>query len=274
MSRPLPHRIAAVLHASAWLALLALLCTLTLRAAEGTPNFEEANRLFEQERYEDAAKAYRALLNSGQFSPAVHFNLGNALFKSGKVGEAIVEYRRASALAPRDPDILANLQFARSSIAGGGTGSRERWRRLLGRLSLDEWSIAASACLWVWMGLLAVGVIRPGWRKSARPLCIAAGLATCAVSAGLARVAWDHYRAEPVVVIVPEAPVRYGPLPESQIFFSARNGLEFIATDRKGDWVRVEDNLNRAGWVRIEQLAWVRASRLRSPQNHNGVASK
>lgn len=265
MTRPILQRNAAVECISAWLAMLALLGTLALRAAESSPSFEEANRLFEQGRFDDAAKAYRALLNSGQISPAVHFNLGNALFKSGKVGEAIVEYRRASDLAPRDPDILANLQFARGSIAGGGTGSRERWRRWLGRLSLDEWSLAASACLWVWMGFLAASVIRPDWRKSGRPLCIAAGLATCATSAGLARVAWDHYRTEPVVVIVPEAPVRYGPLPESQVFFSARNGVEFIATDRKGDWARVEDNFNRAGWVRVEQLAWVHASRLRSP---------
>lgn len=242
------------------LAIAAVALTRVVQAANSAVAFEEANKLFEQERYADAAKAYRTLLDSGAVSPALLFNLGNACFKSGRVGEAIIQYRRALAFAPRDPDILANLEFVRSSVPGGGTGSRERWRRWLGRLSLDEWTILSGAGLWSWMLLLAAGTLRQDWRRSTRPFCLAAGLATCTACAALTRVAWDHLETEPVVVVVPEASVRNGPLPESQVFFQAKNGAEFLATDRKGDWIRVEDSFNRAGWIQQDQVAFVHPS--------------
>src|SRR5262245_33914426 len=43
--------------------------------------FEEANKLYEQGRYPDAAKAYAELVKVGQVSSALYFNLGNALLK-------------------------------------------------------------------------------------------------------------------------------------------------------------------------------------------------
>ena len=42
----------------------------------------------------------------------LYYNLGNACFKSGKLGEAILWYERARRLLPHDEDIEANLRFA------------------------------------------------------------------------------------------------------------------------------------------------------------------
>ncbi len=45
---------------------------------------------------------------------ALFYNLGNAYYKQGDHGRAILNYRRAQQLAPRDPDIEANLALARA----------------------------------------------------------------------------------------------------------------------------------------------------------------
>src|SRR5262249_24984506 len=73
----------------------------------------QGNRLYAAKDYAGAAAAYREALAAGHDSRA-HYNLGNALFKSGKIGEAILNYRRAYALAPRDRDVRDNLAFARA----------------------------------------------------------------------------------------------------------------------------------------------------------------
>ncbi len=234
-------------------------------AGEVKAAFEAANRLYEEQRYGEAAAAYERLVAGGKVSSSILFNWGNAFYKSGQVGRAIVRYRRAAELAPRDPDIAANLQFARGTVAGGGTGVRERWRRWLGRLSLNEWTGLTVGLWWGGMLLLAAGVWRPEWKRSLRPFVLCAGFAGFLAAGGLARVAWEHLGTESVVVVVPEAEVRNGPLEVSPAFYRVRDGQELRVVDRKEDWVRVEDNARRAGWVRQEALEWVEEGWGRGP---------
>ena len=60
------------------------------------------------------------MVRAGAASPAVYFNLGNAFFKQGQIGRAIAAYHSAQTVDPRDPDVRANLGFA-----------RERWKATL-----------------------------------------------------------------------------------------------------------------------------------------------
>src|SRR5213596_601477 len=75
--------------------------------------YNRGNALYAQKDYAGAALAYEQALQAGH-SAAVHYNLGNALFKAGKIGRAILNYRRAHYIDPRDPDITGNLDFARN----------------------------------------------------------------------------------------------------------------------------------------------------------------
>jgi tetratricopeptide (TPR) repeat protein len=91
-----------------WRALLAawigLLCA-TLTARCQNADFEAANRLYEQGQFAEAAAGYQKLIDAGQASAAVLFNLGNAWFKSGKIGRAVVAYRQAATLRRATPDV-------------------------------------------------------------------------------------------------------------------------------------------------------------------------
>src|SRR3989442_2159968 len=99
---------------------LAIITSALAHADDVSSGFDQANKLYEQGKFAEAAASYERILQGGQASAALYFNLGNALFKSGQTGLAILNYRRAEQLAPRDPDIRANLQFARNSTMGGG----------------------------------------------------------------------------------------------------------------------------------------------------------
>src|SRR5207249_8839840 len=123
------------------------------------------NKLYEQGKHSEAAANYEKLIQTGWVSAALYFNLGNALFKSGQIGRAIAAYRQAEQLAPRDPDVRANLQFARNQ-AQGPTLSPSRWQHGLGKLTLNEWTLLASGAVWLWFLLLAASQWRPVWRRS------------------------------------------------------------------------------------------------------------
>jgi len=231
------------------------LCTLLLQAAPTSEAFDRANRLYEQGQYADAIQAYEAVLAAGQASPAVYFNLGNACFKSGQVGRAIVSFRRAEQQAPRDPDIRANLQFARNAVPGANTPAPPRWQRWLPRLTLDEGALVSAASLWLWLGLLAVRQLWPRTEKRLRRLSVLAGATAVLLIAGTAAI-WHERRARSTAVVIqPEVAVHFGPLEESQRAFSARDGMELPVTDRQGDWLQVTDASRRVGWLKRPQIS-------------------
>jgi len=125
---------------------------------------------YEEGKYNEAATAYAKLLQTGQTSAALYFNLGNAFFKSGQMGRAVAAYRLAGPTHSRDPDVRANLQFARNQIQGP-TLLPGRWQRWLSRLTLNEWTFLAAGAVWVWLLLLAVRQWWPALKAPLRGYC-------------------------------------------------------------------------------------------------------
>jgi len=108
------------------LVLLAALLWPAVVAAEDITNrersFVRALDLFETadnpEQYREAAKEFESILADGFRSGAVYYNLGNAYFRAGEYGRAILNYRKAKPYLPRDPYLKANLQQARAAAPG------------------------------------------------------------------------------------------------------------------------------------------------------------
>jgi tetratricopeptide (TPR) repeat protein len=213
--------------------------------------FNEANRLYEQGKFAEAAKAYESVRADGRVSPALLFNLGNAWFKSGETGRAIATYHEALRVTPRDPDVRANLKFARESV--GARTTEAAWRGWLHSLTLNEWLALGSGALWLWLGLLTAGTLRRHWRPALAPW-IRLAFAGLFVLGGLGTIAWRDRASHPfAVIIADEAVVRYGPLDESQSHYTLRDGAEVELLDRNGDWLQVRDAQRRVGWVKAQQ---------------------
>lgn len=74
--------------------------------------FNQANKLYMDQSYENAAEVYEKLILNGKIAPEVYFNLGNAYYKTENIAAAILNYERAKRLRPSDPDIAYNLRMA------------------------------------------------------------------------------------------------------------------------------------------------------------------
>ena len=238
--------LALILLLGAWLPLPA-------RAEAASGGFESANKLYEEGKYADAAAAYQKLTESGMVSAPLYFNLGNAWFKSGQIGRAIAAYRQAQQITPRDPDLRANLQFARNQISGP-TLSPSRWQRWLGRLTLNEWTLLASGAVWLWLLLLAILQWRPALRPSLRGYVLAlAAIAALFCACAAASLRQTRFL-RTAIVVTGEATVRYGPLAESPAAFTVHDGAELRVLDQKDEWLEVSAGPRRTGWLRRDQI--------------------
>ena len=125
---------------------------------------EAAHRLYEEDRLDEAISAYRDLLASGASNGYLRYNRGNALFRRGKLGPAILEYERALRYLPRFGDLRHNLEYARGLTAdevlrpAQAEGALGFVQRLHGLLNLRE-SLVCVVCLW-W--ILSAAIIL-GW---------------------------------------------------------------------------------------------------------------
>ena len=225
----------------------------TTLAADTVSAFDAANKLYEQGKFADAAGAYEKIVDGGLASPALYFNLGNALFKSGQIGRAITAYRQAEQLAPRDPDVRANLQFARNQVQGP-TWRPTRWQRAFGSLSLNEWSGLAAAGVWLTFVMLAMMQLRPALKPALRSLTAAAGGATLVIGLGLC-LAVKFGGADAAVVIARDVVVHNGPLDASPSAFTANDGAELRVLDHKDEWLQVTDGNGRIGWLKRGEVA-------------------
>lgn len=229
----------------------ALLCSLLLAAP--ADEFKAANALYDVGKFADAAAAYERIEPK---TAAVYFNLGNAMFRQEKFGRAILNYERARRLAPRDPDVLANLKFAEQRLAVNElntppTAYRRLVRTVMGRRTTTEWSRYEVGALWLTMLAVAGAIWLPRARTGTLLVAVIAGLATAATASILIAQA----RTAPVAVIVAgKADARFAPTADATVHFGLPEGAKVSVREDRGAWLLVERADNQQGWVPADAL--------------------
>lgn len=224
-----------------------------------------ANQLYEAGQFADAATLYRKLLNQGFEDSRIYYNLGNARFKQGDLGRAILNYRQAQNLAPRDTDIQTNLALARSETLDSLSGNSPTLiSRLVefGRtwLTLNEMAILA---LTQW-GALAGLIILYTWLKPGR-LKILVQYATLLLGILLliglfsmgSRLYLENNR-PPAVIVAPAVNVTSGPGDHYMTEFTLHSGTEVNLLEQRDHWARLTLPGNRLqGWIPAETVETV-----------------
>ena len=99
--------------------LFTLLATFSLTTAalaaptDAETTFNKANADYAAGKFQPAIEGYESLVRSGQWNPTLFYDLGNAWFRAGDSGKAILNYERALALDPNQAEAKANLQLVR-----------------------------------------------------------------------------------------------------------------------------------------------------------------
>lgn len=163
-------------------ALLLLLTSAAAAAGGAVPaEFTRANEAYARGDYETAIGLYETLAANGA-PDALYYNLGNAYFKSGRIGKAILNYERARRLAPRDADVRHNLRYLRALVKEPAPSFfAAAMSRAAGWATVNELAAAGAALLIIGAGFLIVFLLRGGrgWAAGAGGALIL--LLACAV---------------------------------------------------------------------------------------------
>jgi len=226
-----------------------------------TERFQAGNLLYQGCDFAGAAAAYTEILDDGLESGDLYYNLGNAYFKLGRLGPSILAYERARRALPRDENVAANLQLARSLTADQITPlpgfwltrAWTAWVDLLPRQTLI--ALVTLGYLLV-MSLVVLGVMRGGMGRSwvGRAAGALAAL-TALLAINLAVREFGLGRAEYGVILAGETPVQSAPADDPALqLFSIHEGTR-VRIDRRSDgWFEVVLEDGKVGWLRSETL--------------------
>ncbi len=223
-----------------------------------------ANQLYESSQFAQAAQGYEQLIDQGFTDSTLYYNLGNAYFKQGDYGRAILNYRQAEQLAPRDADIQANLELARAKIAGqaaetaadspsvGFFSRLGHWTQR--RLTVNE---LAMLTLGLWFAIVALVILfnslkkRTLFREGVQYSLMVTTLVFMLGLIGLgSRLYVEHTQPEGVIVAA-EINVTSGPGSQYTTEFNLPGGTEVIVVEQRGNWVRLAlpDRAKAQGWA-------------------------
>jgi len=221
--------------------------------------FDEANAAFASGDYAKAAATSRELIASQGPSAARLYHLGNAQFKLGQFGPAILSYERAALLAPRDRDIQTNLKAARKAASTPDSAPTLPWWRMpLSWLSLREWSfLTVSGLLLIALPLLTwalFGLTRRPWLRPAAQASLTCGLllALPGIPALITRS-----REKSIGIITAEKPsLRLSPFPEATATDSPGTGRRVIITGSRPGWYYLTiEGSTATGWMPASEVA-------------------
>jgi tetratricopeptide (TPR) repeat protein len=218
-----------------------------------------ANGLYESGQFGQAAQVYEQLVDQGYVDTALFYNLGNAYYKQGDPGRAIINYRRAQRFAPRDRDIQANLALARAQtvdrvevVDDGGLLS-QLGQALQSWFVLDELAMAALIAWVLFMFLLILtGTARVGsrWRKGLQYSLAAMTVVLLVSVLALGSFLLIGSCESEGVIVASVVDVTSGPGAQYATALSLHNGAEVRLLETRGSWVRLAlPDRRLGGWV-------------------------
>jgi len=224
--------------------------------------FEQGNQLYLEGDYAGAIEAYQAVLDAGFESVALHYNLGNAHFKTGELGLSILAWERARALAPNDPDVLANLELALSQTADAIEplprfwliSAASWWVGLLPRGALI--ALVTAAWLIVGAGVAARVLARRDEVRSVGKWAAFGGAVVVLVfGTNLFVRELGIGTAERGVILADAVPVRSAPADQDDLtLFEIHEGTRVRIEQRAGDWTEVVLDDGKVGWVPVDVM--------------------
>ncbi len=212
---------------------------------------DQANTLYQNKQYGEAIVLFEKGVAQGIDNGHVYYNLGNAYYRQGQYGPAILNYLNSNFRIPRNEEVEANLLFAIKE-----TRDKLDWHRgeelwsfffWIEDLTLKEhllWLAGINMMFWIIQG---VQVYRPSWGTSlARSLGLGLLVFTL-VSTGLRwhyDSSWNYG-----VVLAQRMEVYSGTGVDKTVLFNLHEGAIVTLSEKSGEWHRIILPDGKKGWI-------------------------
>ncbi|HXL24999.1 MAG TPA: tetratricopeptide repeat protein [Chthoniobacterales bacterium] len=225
--------------------------------AQPSAQFGKANQEYAASDFKAAIADYEELVRSGQDTPNVFYNLGNAYFRKSDFGRAILNYERALALDPHHPEAQANLRAARDE-ARALELIPSRWERLFALANENQYVIAATVAFWI--GIFSIATWIVGRRRGRSAIALSILSLSILIVGVVAVYQFSHGKNGRGLAIVTGENVeaRLATADNANRVLTLPAGSEIQIVSQRGDWIYAALPNNLHGWLAANSAEQVR----------------
>ncbi len=224
----------------------------------------QGNKYYQDKQYDNAVDTYQKIISAGFEGTSLYYNLGDAYYREGKLGLAILYFEKAHRLSPGNSDVIYNLKIANARTIDKIDALPkfflfQWWESLLAVFSVTGWAYTAYA--FYFLLLLSIGLYffakRPGIQRSAIYSGFVTVLLLIATVSLLAVKLNRDINVKSAIVIQPTATVKLSPDPTSNDAFIIHEGLKVRELNSIGDWVDIRLQDGKEGWIQRSDIATI-----------------
>lgn len=240
-----------------YLAIAFLMITVLLNGAASRDSlYNAAGTAYSEGNFEAALAMYGQIHAQGYEAPDLYYNMGNAAFRSNKLGYAVLYYNKALKLDPAHEEAQKNLayvsRYKEDQLEQVPELFIKTWvRSMVGLFSVQTWSYLAIilfgiflVALLIYIFALRLSIKKAGFFTGLIVLVLFVISFFAALDRNHEIVAPDH-----AVVVAPSVVVKSSPSISGTDLFVLHEGTEINVTDHVGDWSEVRISDGRIGWV-------------------------
>ena len=230
--------------------------------AQNTSNlFEAANQAYADGNYQQAAAQYNQILEGGETSAALHYNLANAYYKLNEIAQSIYHYEKALQLNPGDEDIQNNLEFANNMAIDAieqqdPSGFMNIFDSTTSAFSPAGWGWVAIFCMVAFVVFFLVYYFSN--RSVVKRILFITGIffLLLAISSVVIAVIKQNIQQERSFAIIfsEEVEVKNEPNVRASEVFTLHEGAKVKITEDFQEWVEIELPNGNQGWIPASEV--------------------
>ena len=224
--------------------------------AQNETLFSQATEYYNNGQYSKAIENYNAILENGEHSASLYFNMGNCYYKLNNIGPSIYYYEKALLLAPNDSEILNNLAYAQNMRLDAieempKTEISKIYNGVVGLFTYNGWAYLAVVLVMLFVILyLTYFFLRSANKKRisfiASIFSITLGV-LCVLMAYLQQQ--QEKKDDPAIVFSKEVKVSSEPNKNSEAVFTLHEGTKVNVLEELDGWEKIWIADGQTGWL-------------------------
>ena len=243
------------------LSLLICLFSVYLGISQNEALFSRATENYNKGEYTQAIENYERILENGEHSASLYFNLGNCHYKLNAIGPSIYYYEKALLLKPNDSEILNNLAYAENMRLDAveeipKTDIATLYSNIVNMLSFDQWSYFALALVFLFvLAYLAYFFLRFATQKRIAFITSVIALILGFLMILIAYLQYQDFKKDnPAIIFSSEVNITSEPNTNSEVVFTLHEGTKVNVLDELEDWKKIRIADGQTGWLTSENL--------------------
>ncbi len=219
--------------------------------------FENANTAYNNAKYEKAVSLYKEILDQGEHSAALYYNLANCYYRLNNVGESVFYYEKAQLLNPNDQDTKVNAAFAQNMAIDAvellpQTQLTHMKNSFFNSFSTEGWAILAVVLAWLFA--LFIGLYL--WNKAPflkRTFFILAILSSLLLVSSISISFMKSSTEESTIygiLFSEKIDVWAEPNSRSEVLFLLHEGTKVQLLDALQEWQKIKIANGSEGWIK------------------------